>query len=166
MRTIKVVELLISVAMVHCRGTPSSRVAASVCTVALTASGSCCFRYRYALQQTHQQFPSTSAALAGDGQHAGNASRFRGLPATAAHHLQAYGAAWASAALPCVRMTSWTSQRPGEGQQLTFPRACRRRRCSTSSCWARWAAGPPSGRACTRPRPCRSRSRGACRPAR
>ena len=49
-----VVELLISVAMVHCRGTPSSRVAASVCTVALMASGSCCFRYRYALQQMHQ----------------------------------------------------------------------------------------------------------------
>ena len=49
-RTMKVVELLISVAMVHCRGTPSSRVAASVCTVALMAPGSCCFRYRYALQ--------------------------------------------------------------------------------------------------------------------
>jgi len=49
-RTMKVVEFEISVAMAHCSGTPSSRVASSVCTVAFMAASSCCFRYRYALQ--------------------------------------------------------------------------------------------------------------------
>lgn len=49
-RTMKVVEFEISVAMAHCSGTPSSRVASSVCTVAFMTASSCCFRYRYALQ--------------------------------------------------------------------------------------------------------------------
>lgn len=44
--TRKVVELDISVAMAHCRGTPSSRAASSESCVCLTFSSSSCFRYR------------------------------------------------------------------------------------------------------------------------